>query len=141
MRRRQAGGQRQSGKGCADGEDRLDPFTHGQQRRCRIAEADGLSHELPRDALRVDDVGDSAAFDVESLALRRSRVMNAWRMEVTGFDPSILPILKALGCRTEIIAWKTRAFLPLGDRPALDRLLKRFPQAGETKRQAMANAA
>ena len=75
------------------------------------------------------------------LALRRSRVMNAWRMEVTGFDPSILPILKALGCRTEIIAWKTRAFLPLGDRPALDRLLKRFPQAGETKSQAMANAA
>ena len=75
------------------------------------------------------------------LALRRSRVMNAWRMEVTGFDPSILPILKALGCRTEIIAWKTRAFLPLGDRPALDRLMARFPQAGETNGQSMSNAA
>ena len=75
------------------------------------------------------------------LALRRSRVMNAWRMEVTGFDPSILPILKVLGCRTEIIAWKTRAFLPLGDRSTLDRLLTRFPQAGEVNGQAMANAA
>ena len=75
------------------------------------------------------------------LSLRRSRVMNAWRQEVTGFDPSILPILKALGCRIEIIAWKTRAFLPLGDRPALDRLLKRFPQAGVVHGQAMANAA
>ena len=75
------------------------------------------------------------------LALRRSRVMNAWRMEVTGFDPSILPILKALGCRTEIIAWKTRAFLPLGDRPALDRLLKRFPQAEETNSRTMMEAA
>ena len=99
---------------------------------------DEIESAVMQRAATVPLTGSSSGSD---LALRRSRVMNAWRMEVTGFDPSILPILKALGCRTEIIAWKTRAFLPLGDRPALDRLLKRFPQAGEAKSQAMADAA
>ncbi len=80
------------------------------------------------------------------LTLRRSRVMNAWRMEVTGFDPSLLATLKSLGCRTEIIAWKTRAFLPLSERSALDRLLERFPQTCAASGQtpdgcALANAA
>ncbi|MCP1201072.1 strawberry notch family protein [Notoacmeibacter sp. MSK16QG-6] len=61
------------------------------------------------------------------LQLRRSRIMDVNRLEVIGFDPSILPTLKALGCRTEIISWKTRAFLPVGDREALERLIDRFP--------------
>ncbi|MEC5291907.1 strawberry notch C-terminal domain-containing protein [Aurantimonas sp. C2-4-R8] len=64
------------------------------------------------------------------LTLRRSRVMDAHRLEVVGFDPSLLKTLKALGCRTEIIAWKTRAFLPVGDLPTLERFLDRFPQIG-----------
>ena len=51
------------------------------------------------------------------LLLRRSRVMHANRMEVTGFGPNDLPALKAIGCFTEIIAWKTRLFVPVGSQP------------------------
>ena len=64
------------------------------------------------------------------LSLRRSRVMHANRMEVTGFGPNDLPALKAIGCFTEIISWKTRAFVPLeaepssGSSPALEMLLR-----------------
>ena len=67
---------------------------------------------------------------VGGLSLRRSRVMHANRMEVTGFGPNDLPALKAIGCFTEIISWKTRAFVPLGaepssgSSPALEMLLR-----------------
>ena len=53
------------------------------------------------------------------LTLRRSRVMDAQRLEVIGFSAETLKTLKALGCRTEIISWKTRAFVPLADLTAL----------------------
>ena len=69
------------------------------------------------------------------LSLRRSRVMHANRLEVTGFGPNDLPALKAIGCFMEIIQWQTRAFVPLaaepfgakpssGIAPALDALLR-----------------
>ena len=51
------------------------------------------------------------------LSLRRSRVMHANRLEVTGFGPNDLPALKAIGCFSEIISWKTRLFVPLGAEP------------------------
>lgn len=58
------------------------------------------------------------------LSLRRSRVMSANRLEVTGFGPTGLPALKALGCFTEIISWKTRAFIPVGTDEIMERLLR-----------------
>ncbi len=64
------------------------------------------------------------------LSLRRSRVMHANRIEVTGFGPNDLPALKAIGCFTEIIQWQTRLFVPLAaepfgaEAPALETLLR-----------------
>ena len=58
------------------------------------------------------------------LSLRRSRVMGTNRLEVTGFGPSSLPALKALGCFTEIISWKTRVFVPTGTDEVLEKLLR-----------------
>ena len=52
-----------------------------------------------------------------ALSLRRSRVMHANRMEVIGFGPNDLPALKAGGCFTEVISWKTRLFVPVGSQP------------------------
>ena len=52
------------------------------------------------------------------LSLRRSRVMHANRLEVTGFGPNDLPSLKARGCFTEIIQWQTRVFVPLAAEPS-----------------------
>lgn len=48
----------------------------------------------------------------EGLSVTRSRVMQVPRVEVIGFRPASLPALKATGMMTEIIAWKTRLFIP-----------------------------
>jgi hypothetical protein len=64
------------------------------------------------------------------LALRRSLVMGAYRIELTGFPDRAVPQLKALGLTSEIIAWKLRLFVPASEDhgPAiLGRLFERFP--------------
>ncbi len=58
------------------------------------------------------------------LSLCRSRVMGTNRLELTGFGPSSLPALKAIGCFTEIISWKTRAFVPTDNDEVLQKLLQ-----------------
>ncbi|HEX7856969.1 MAG TPA: strawberry notch family protein [Sphingobium sp.] len=45
--------------------------------------------------------------------LKRVIVNDDTRLEIRDFPPARLPSLKALGCFTEIIAFKTRLFLPL----------------------------
>lgn len=57
------------------------------------------------------------------LSLRRSRVMEGERIEVLGFQSSDLSRLKAIGCYTEIITWKTRLFVPTNDVSTLEALL------------------
>ena len=47
------------------------------------------------------------------LALQRRRVNGESRLELSGFDPRSLPTLKAKGCFTEIIQFKTRLFIPV----------------------------
>ncbi len=47
------------------------------------------------------------------LQLRRVRVMGANRIELSGFAQSALAGLKALGLTSEVIAWKTRLFIPV----------------------------
>ncbi|MDX2264788.1 MAG: strawberry notch family protein [Hyphomicrobiales bacterium] len=62
--------------------------------------------------------------------LRRSLVMGAYRIELTGFSDTAVPQLKALGLISEIIAWKLRLFVPAGEDngPAvLERLFERWP--------------
>src|SRR3546814_12726590 len=44
------------------------------------------------------------------LTLQRRRVNGESRLELNGFDPRSLPSLKAHGCFTEIIQFKTRMF-------------------------------
>ncbi|MGH7108343.1 MAG: strawberry notch C-terminal domain-containing protein, partial [Acetobacteraceae bacterium] len=46
------------------------------------------------------------------LQVRRALVMNAWRVELTGFSGGAVTQFKALGLTSEIIAWRLRLFLP-----------------------------
>ena len=57
--------------------------------------------------------------------LARRRAMGALRVEVEGPADTDLPALKRLGCTTEIVAWRTRVFVPGAD--TLARLLERWP--------------
>ena len=47
------------------------------------------------------------------LTLERRRVNGEPRLELSGFDPRSLPTLKAKGCFTEIIQFRTRLFVPV----------------------------
>jgi hypothetical protein len=46
------------------------------------------------------------------LQIRRSLVMSAHRVELTGYADGAVPQLKALGLTSEIIAWRLRLFVP-----------------------------
>jgi hypothetical protein len=48
-----------------------------------------------------------------NFTIRTSRVNGARRIEIVGAEPARIPELKALGCFTEIIAYKTRVFVPI----------------------------
>ena len=55
-----------------------------------------------------------AALDLAGdLQIRRSLVMNAYRVELTGYSDGAVPQLKALGLISEIIAWRLRLFVPV----------------------------
>ena len=51
----------------------------------------------------------------DDIFLKRSLVNGSQRLEITGYDPERLNWYKALGCFTEIIRYKTRLFMPLGE--------------------------
>ena len=51
----------------------------------------------------------------DGLTLRKAKVMGRDRVELTGFRESSVPALKALGLVSEIIAWRLRLFVPLGE--------------------------
>jgi len=48
-----------------------------------------------------------------NFTIRTSRVNGARRIEIVGAEAARIPELKALGCFTEIIAYKTRVFVPI----------------------------
>ena len=60
--------------------------------------------------------------------LVRRRFMGTDRIEVEGPVDTDLPVLKRLGCVTEIVSWRTRVFAPGAD--VIGRLLERYPLAG-----------
>lgn len=64
---------------------------------------------------------------VNGFQLRRSLVMGQPRLELIGVTGSALPELKALGCFTEVIQWKTRVFIPLGSTEVLAKVLAKYP--------------
>jgi hypothetical protein len=51
----------------------------------------------------------------EDLMLRRRLVMGLQRVELEGFSDGMVDRLKALGLMSEIISWKLRLFVPVGD--------------------------
>ena len=65
----------------------------------------------------------------EGLVLKRSLVMNRQRLELVGFGDTLVDRLKAQGLTSEIIAWKLRLFVPLGDGAAaiVEKLLAVYP--------------
>lgn len=71
--------------------------------------------------------GSSVAQLAGDLTLRRVRVMNDNRIELTGFTEGMRDWLKAIGLFSEIINWKTRFFIPVTDGGAaiLGRLTER----------------
>lgn len=76
----------------------------------------------------------------DGLVLRRSRVMNDYRVELIGFTEAMVPRLKALGVVSEIISWKLRLFIPTGAQGStmLATLLERHTLVGVTDRTAAA---
>lgn len=55
-----------------------------------------------------------------------ARVMDRQRLEIRDAPASWLPGLKACGCFTEIIQWRTWVFAPVGDARVLDRVIARY---------------
>ncbi|MEX0408726.1 strawberry notch family protein [Aquibium sp. LZ166] len=76
----------------------------------------------------------------DGLVLRRSRVMNDYRVELIGFTDAMVPRLKALGLISEIISWKLRLFIPTSAQGSamLASLLERHTLVGVTDRTAAA---
>ena len=66
---------------------------------------------------------------VDGLSLRRVRVMNEYRVELTGFTSGMVDALKARGLFSEIISWKLRLFVPVGDsgKAIFESLTDRWP--------------
>lgn len=75
----------------------------------------------------------------DGMQLRRSRLMQVNRIELTGYLPSAVDGLKAIGLFSEIISWKLRLFVPddiVTGSAALQRLFERHPLTGIADRKA-----
>ncbi|WP_118138111.1 strawberry notch family protein [Oceanicella sp. SM1341] len=74
----------------------------------------------------------------EGLQLRRSRVMGANRIELSGFSDTMRERLTAYGLFHEIISWKLRMFVPVdaSGPVVLGRVLDRFPVERIGEREA-----
>ena len=74
----------------------------------------------------------------EGLQLRRSRVMGANRIELTGFSEAMRERLRAWGLFSEIISWKLRFFIPVdASGPAIiGKLLATYPVERISEREA-----
>ena len=79
-------------------------------------------------------------FDLaDGLQLRRSRLMQVNRIELTGFGSTAVDRLKAMGLFSEIISWKLRLFVPddaVAGSKVLERLFERHPLARIADRKA-----
>ncbi|MBR9824021.1 MAG: DEAD/DEAH box helicase family protein [Rhodobacteraceae bacterium] len=78
-------------------------------------------------------------FDLaEGLQLRRSRVMGANRIELTGFTEAMRDRLRTYGLFSEIISWKLRFFVPVdaSGPEIIGKLLDRFPIERISEREA-----
>lgn len=81
------------------------------------------------DAWHLINEGKVTAHLADGLVLRRARVMNEHRVELTGFTSGMVDALKARGLFSEIISWKLRLFVPVGEsgEAILESLTDRWP--------------
>ncbi len=81
------------------------------------------------DAWGLINEGKVTAHLVDGLVLRRVRVMNESRVELTGFTSGMVDALKARGLFGEIISWKLRLFVPVGEagKAIFESLTDRWP--------------
>ncbi|MBA4090112.1 MAG: methylase [Sphingobium sp.] len=93
----------------------------------KVGEAFGVAmrHVLtPAELIKAVRSGEQMAIPgLDGAQLARVRVNDAWRLEIRNFPPARRDWLKSIGCYAEIIAYKTRLFVPI-DRaePILERI-------------------
>jgi hypothetical protein len=66
----------------------------------------------------------------DGMQLRRTRLMQVIRIELTGFGSTAVDRLKAMGLFSEIVSWKLRLFVPddaAAGSKVLERLFERHP--------------
>jgi hypothetical protein len=102
------------------------------------ATATGTSTLTPDDAFMALMHGKTILDLTEGLQLRRSRVMGANRVELSGFTDVMRDRLRAYGLFHEIISWKLRMFIPTdASGPAiLSKVLERYPVQRIGEREA-----
>lgn len=98
----------------------------------------GISTLTPDAALSALLDGKTILDLAEGLQLRRVRVMDANRIELTGFTDAMRERLTAYGLFHEIISWKLRMFVPTDAAGAdvLAKVLERYPVARLSERTA-----
>ena len=119
-----------------DAGERLIGRTLGAAQAQALRTALGLGGGVALTAGEVHEavIGCGTAFPLANgWRLARRRAMGALRVEVEGPADTDLPALKRIGCTTEIVAWRTRVFVP--GAAVLARLLERWP-LGEGVRAA-----
>lgn len=100
----------------------VSPATAAALKETLLSEAPALSSEDAAATIIRDNTGLVLR---DGLVLKRSLVMGRQRIELTGFSDLDVQRLKALGLMSEIIAWKLRLFVPVGE-DAPDSLAKLF---------------
>ena len=96
----------------------------------------GVSALTPDAALAALLDGNAVLDLADGLALRRTRVMGANRIELTGFTDAMRASLSAYGLFHEIIGWKLRVFVPIDAVDVLGKVLERYPVARIAERTA-----
>ncbi|RWR09191.1 strawberry notch family protein [Paenirhodobacter populi] len=98
----------------------------------------GVSSLTPDQAMDALNEGRTILDLQEGLQLRRSRVMGAWRIELSGFTDQMRQRLTAYGLFHEIISWKLRMFVPTdtGGVAVLARLFEHWPVRRISEREA-----
>jgi predicted RNA methylase len=93
----------------------------------------------PPQALALLREGQTVLDLADGLHLRRSRLMQVNRIELTGFGSTAVDRLKAMGLFSEIISWKLRLFVPddvVTGSAVIERLFDRHPLARIADRKA-----
>ena len=93
----------------------------------------------PPQALAMLREGHAVLDLADGMRLRRSRLMQVNRIELTGFGSTAVDRLKAMGLFSEIVSWKLRLFVPddvMTGSAVIEKLFERHPLARIADRKA-----